>query len=358
MSGDPFAMGGAARTTLTQRRRAPSFSSPFSSDAVDIDVPAVEDEERTNLLKEGGITQDSTVSKRTVVVIVAVVTVVTLTAVGAVAYAAGLFESRSAPSTSKFAAEYRVIKNPNSELSLLLVSAIVLYPLYFIIFHMYLSLTLCVTVFHWPSRLVSLEETLQWFQDLPDLTEKTTGMHDIGSSHLKITTDPHLHDEARAAVQESFDLGLRNLHAFSPFEALRHFARCVQGDSTAPLCYWGLHMAMKWDAGYSGAAKEARETMSSLASGHDPKLSDAEQDLIEVASADDEPEACVVSCASFNPAVDTSSEIQLFSCPAVRLQTPFIVPLPLARCAVAGTPRPPPGFVRIRPKYFAAHRDR
>ncbi len=80
----------------------------------------------------------------------------------------------------------------------------------------------------WSSKLASLAEVLQWFQNLPDLAADVTGMHDVGTSELGITIDNKLDAPTRARVQCSFNQGLRNLHTFSPFEALRHFSRCVQ----------------------------------------------------------------------------------------------------------------------------------
>ena len=154
-------------------------------------------------------------------------------------------------------------------------------------------------------------------------------MRGIGTSHMAITTDENLDQQARDRVQRAFNLGVRNLHAFSPFESLRHFCRCLQVrvtenilglsvrcsrpfkpvptswcfycfifsrqiDPRAVSCLWGLHMAMKWDAGYSVAAQEAEEGMIELARELRTALSKPERLLIEVATAVDETEACIV----------------------------------------------------------------
>lgn len=45
---------------------------------------------------------------------------------------------------------------------------------------------------------------------------------------MTITFSKYVQAAERARAQQEFNLGLRNLHAFSPFESLRHFSRCAE----------------------------------------------------------------------------------------------------------------------------------
>ncbi len=84
------------------------------------------------------------------------------------------------------------------------------------------------TGYLWSSKLATLSEALEWFQALPDLDPTVTGMSGLGTSELTISLSADLTPETRERAQNSFNLGLRNLHAFSPFESMRHFSRCLQ----------------------------------------------------------------------------------------------------------------------------------
>lgn len=65
------------------------------------------------------------------------------------------------------------------------------------------------------------------------------------------------------------------------------------------MCYWGLQMAMKWDAGYSVASQEAQLRMEELAAELRDILSKTERRLIKIALSFDETAACMVSNALF-----------------------------------------------------------
>lgn len=70
-----------------------------------------------------------------------------------------------------------------------------------------------------------------------------------------------------------------------------------QIDDSCPMCYWGLQMAMKWDAGYSVASQEAQLRMEELAAELRDILSKTERRLIKIALSFDETAACMVSNA-------------------------------------------------------------
>ena len=104
-------------------------------------------------------------------------------------------------------------------------------------------------------------------------------MDGIGDSNLRVTT-------ASEEAQIYFDQGLRLLHCFWDFEALRAFREAVRLDPQMAMGYWGIYKAI----GYNRFLAEEKKQALVRAAALSENASDYERRLIAAYEALEDPE--------------------------------------------------------------------